>query len=199
MEPPITKEKFKQLINLKGEIRGNGIKNDVDFFTEQEGEEGLKNLEKAMKDLGYPIEYDKIKRMELYPVGVEAVTLTLIQRMFNYDNLMFQKMGRAEIKHSILVRLFMKYFLSLNRMAKVVPRMWHTYYTIGEMSVEKLDEKDGYAELILKNFHTTPLVCETFKGYLPTLVQMIVKKPVSCEERKCIHKGDDYHEFVLNW
>ncbi|GAI52915.1 unnamed protein product, partial [marine sediment metagenome] len=31
------------------------------------------------------------------------------------------------------------------------------------------------------------------------IIQMIVGSKVTSEETKCVHRGDEYHEFLLKW
>ena len=73
MEEIISKEEINELMSLKGEVKGTGIKTHGGFILKEEGEEGLKRLEETMVNLGYPIEFKKVRATTLYHFGVEAI------------------------------------------------------------------------------------------------------------------------------
>ncbi len=199
MEQIISKEELEELMRIEGETRGMSIKGEADFILKEEGEEGLKKLEETVANLGFPIKFNEVKSMDFYPLYVEAVMLVAIKKLFNYDEKKFQEMGRFESKLSLIIKLFIKYFVSLERAIKVAPRMWRENYTVGNLKVAEFDEEKKYALLRIENFRFHPLHCQDLKGYFSGVIQMIVGKPVTCQEMKCIHRGDEYHEFLMKW
>lgn len=198
-EKIISERKIKRLTSLEGEVKGMGMKTHADFILEKEGTKGLRKLEKAMADSGHPVDYTKLKRMEFYPMGLEALTLELIKIIFNYSEEKFQQMGEFHCKTSWIVKFFMKYFFSFDRMAKEVPKIWKKYFTVGELKLIDYDERKGYALLRVENFYFHPLHCQIMIGILSAVIQMMVNNRVSCKETKCPYEGDDYHEYLLKW
>ncbi len=199
MEQIISKEELDKLMKIKGEVKGNAMIENMKFILKEEGEEGLKQLERAMTELGHPIRHKEIGTMIFYPLWLDAVMLLVIKRLFNYDDKKFQKMGRFEPKISFLIRLFMKHFVSIERAAKEVPNMWKSSFTVGNLNIEEYNVGKRYGILRLKDYRSIPIQCQIFKGYFASLVQMVVGSEVVCQETKCIHKGDEYHEFVFKW
>jgi hypothetical protein len=197
MEEIISQQEFDKLMKIKGEIRGLGFKTEAEFVLKEEGKEGLKKLENTMKELGFP--YKKIKIMSFYPLGLLAVALVVIKRLFNYDDKKFQEMGKFESKSSLIIRLFMKYFVSLDRIAKEAPRIWREYYTVGKFKVVEHDEDKKYIILRLEEFMFHPILCQVLIGYFLSIIKMVVKSEPICEETKCLHCGDKYHEFLVKW
>ena len=187
-------------MKLKGEIRGAAIKEVAQFILKEEGEEGLRKLEDAITKAGYLLEYKNIKTMEFYPLGLEAAILVAAERIFNYNEKKFQEAGEFAPKSSvILIRIFMKYFISLPRVVKEVPRIWRKHYTVGDLKSIELNEKEKYAILRLENFQYVPMACHIFRGYFIGALKMVLKTKATCEETKCIYRGDDYHEFLVKW
>ncbi len=197
MEKVISRQEIAELLELKGQTRGIGFKTEANFILKDQGEEGLKRLEKTMADLGFP--YDKIREMEFYPIGWLGIALITIRNLFGYDNEKFREMGRFEAKSSLIIRLFMKYFASLQRVAKESSSMWRKYYTVGELEVAEMDEQKGQAVIRVKDFKLHPILCQVLMGYYMSILKMILNKEVTAKETKCVHQGDDYHEFVLKW
>ena len=199
MEQIISKEELEELKKIKGEVRKMSFKTTAEFILKEKGEEGLKKLENTMANLGYPIKHETIKPMDFYPLWADAAKLLIIKRLFNFDDKKFQEMGEFEAKISLIMRIFLQYFISLKRAIKEGPRLWKRYFSVGDLKVIEFNTEDKYAIFRLENFYHHPLSCQTHKGYFPTIFQMIIKSKVTCQETKCVHRGDKFHEFLLKW
>ena len=199
MEQVISKEEFDDLMKIKGEIRGMSLKIIANFILREKGKEGLKEIEDTITNLGYPIKYKDIKAMTFYPVGLEAVTELALMRIFNFGKEEFKKLGEFAPKSAVVVRLFMRYLFSMNSLIKGIPKMWKIYYTVGSLKVAELNEEERYMILRLENFRLHPAECQIYLGYFPTVLQMVTGRKTTCEETKCVHRGDGYHEFLLKW
>ena len=201
MEKIISKGELNELIKIKGEMRGITIKPGSEFILREEGKEGLKRLEDTMAELGYPIKYKKMRSIDLYPIGLIAISLLTTKRLFNYDDKKFQEMGRLTAKTSFLIGIFIRrHFLSLKKIIKETPKVWGKYSTIGTLRVVEFNEAKKYFVLRLENFVFHPLYCKILEGFFSGMVKTIVKSPtVVCEETKCVHRGDEYHEFIVRW
>jgi len=195
----LSQQEFDELMVIKGKIRGVTLKTMGEYLLQEEGEIGVGLMEKEIERLGYDFKFSEIETMDFYPLGLQAVILILMKRMLNYGNGKFQEVGRANAKFSLIIRLFMKYFFSVRAMVDKVPKLWEKHYTVGKLEVVDYDEEENYIILKLSNFKLHPFHCEDLKGYFSVVSQMIVGKEVSCEEKRCVHRGDNYHEFLLEW
>lgn len=144
-------------------------------------------------------EYKKIKTMDFYPLWLYAIFLLVIKKLFNYDDEKFEKLGSLGAKFSLIIRIAMKYFVSLDRIFKGALTLWKMYYTVGDLKIIEYDKEKKYAIGRLENFRFTPLHCPILKGYLSGMIGMVIKSPVSCEETKCLFQGDEYDEFLFKW
>lgn len=195
----ITKEQIQDLMSLEGETRGISIKGDLEYIISEKGQEGLEKIEKKMEELGHPIKYNKIKEMGFYPIGLEALTFLVMKDVFNFNTEDFVKMGEFNSKVSLIIRLFMKYFISLETIAKHAPKLWGKYYTMGKLAVTEINREEGYMVVKIEDFKHSPLHCPTIVGYLISILKMVTGKPINCQETKCIYAGADHHEFVARW
>ena len=193
------KEEIEKLRKVKGEIRGVSLKGDGEFVLKEVGEKGLKKLEETMAKLGFPIKYREIKPMSFYPLSLDAINLVTITKLFNFDEKKLQELGRFLAKASLLLRLFMRYFASIETIAKKAPEMWKKSYTIGDLKFVKFDKEKKHMIIRLGNFQVHPLYCPVFRGYLSCVVHMVINSEITCEETKCMFRGDPYHEFSLKW
>jgi len=141
MEQIISKEELLELKQIKGETTGNSIKNTGEFVFKKEGKEGLRRLEETMKAIGFPISYQEIKATNYYPLNLLAVTFVVIKRLFKYDDNQFRSMGEFRAKVSIILKILMKYLISLDKAAGEIPKMWRKFFTTGDAKVVELDKE----------------------------------------------------------
>jgi predicted hydrocarbon binding protein len=199
MKQIITKEEFDKLMEIEGEARGLAIRESTDFIFQKEGAEALKKLEDTITNLGYPVKFKKIKIMSFYPIGLYGVILLAVERLFNYDDKKFQEMGNISSRLSVLVKIFVKHLISIKKIIKIVPEYWKKYFTVGGAELIELNEEKKYMILRVENFSYFPSHCQILKGYFSGVVKMVVGGEITCEETKCVHRGDKYHEFLLKW
>lgn len=200
MKQIISKQEFDKLMSIRGEVRGVGIKSYGEYILKEEGGEGLKKLEETITDLGCPIKWKLIKTLAFYPVGLEGLILLVIQRVFNYDDKKIQEMGESHLKKPLIFRLFAKYFASLETMTQQAPRAWRQLFTIGDLKTIELNKKKKYVILRLADFRLCAPHCQIIMGIFSAVLQMLTKSSrVSCEETKCLYRGDECHEFLLKW
>ncbi|MBD3208384.1 MAG: hypothetical protein GF370_02945 [Candidatus Nealsonbacteria bacterium] len=199
MEKLIPPQEIERLMDLPGKVRGVAFKTEEGFVLEQEGKEGVERLEEALAEMGHPLKFDEVRPMDFYPLGMIGLTQLTIKKLFDYDDEKIKELGKSEAKVSLIIRLFMKYFVSTQRIAKEVPKMWRRYYSIGDLEIAEMNDEEKRAVLRLKDFKVSPVHCLNLIGYFASVLQMVVNSPVECRETKCVFKGDDCHEFTLTW
>lgn len=198
-KPIISQQEFEELMAKKGEVRGVSLEADGEFILKKKGERGLQELEKTVTKAGFPIKYREIRTMDFYPLGFKGAALLASQRLFGFQDKDFVEMGRFGASLPQVIRIFIRFFGSIGMLAKSAPRMFRKYYTVGNLIVKDLSEGERYAKTRIEDFDLHPLHCHCHRGYLARLVEMIVKSPTTCRESKCIHQGDEYHEFIIHW
>jgi len=200
MEEIFSKEIADKFMSFKGEVRGVSLKNYADFIIKKDGEEGLKKAEKALAEVGYPIKYRELITMNFYPLGYQALSIAAMRKILNYDDETFYELGCLQPKISLMIKIFLKYFFSIDMLAKKVPDMWKKSYTVGELKVIELDKEKRHMILRLENFSCHPIQChQTLRGYFPAVLKMVLKAEPTCQETKCTFRGDNYHEYLLKW
>jgi len=188
---------LENLMKIKGEVKGVVFQTDADYILKKEGEQGLKKLEKRIKELGYPIDYRKGKALDLHPIGLRVISLLLIKDTFDWSDEEIRNMGYTAPTTSFIVKLLMKFFVSFMKFMSVVPGYWEKHYTAGNLEVINLNDKTKDATLHLKDIKIHPLFCLYLEGYFERMYQLVVGKEGRCRETKCMLKGDPYHEYVL--
>lgn len=199
MDNLITKKEFDELIKLPGELMGNGPKTIGEFILKKEGENGIQKLEKTMSDFGYPIKFKDIDPMKRYPFGLVATSLSIIKNIFNYNEKDFRDIGRADVKFSPLTKIFFRFFVSFETAVKGASKIWNKYHTVGSLNIIEFNKEKKYVILRVENFRLVVFHCYYIAGYMCEIIKMVIGKDALCEETKCVHRGDSYHEFLLRW
>jgi hypothetical protein len=196
----LTKEIAKKIMETKGEARGIHFKNDAEFILKEKGKEGLEAVEKELEGLGYPISYKKISQFDFYPVGLRALSLLAIRKTFDWPDEKIRELCKYAMNFSWVIKLLMKYFSSVEKVAKETPKTWSQYFTVGQALVKEYDLKKKYAIIIIKDFNLHPVYCRCFEGVVPGVLKMVIaSKEIVCEEIECVFNGGKEHKFLIKW
>ena len=196
----ITRTEFQGIVKLEGQARGSTLSTDAAYVESQEGKAGLKKVEAAFRQLGYPVEYKHIKDMGWYPICLRILSLRVIQDVFDLRPADLRMMGDTAPKFSFLVKVFMK-FTGISELAlRRIPGYWRMHYSIGDMCASEVDSQAGYMVVRLTGFKTHQILCRYFEGYFRRLLQFsFVDQEVGIQETKCMFKGDPHHEYRITW
>jgi len=196
----ISKEEIEEIMKHKGEVRGVVFQTDRRFIILKKGEEGLKKVEEETKNLGYPIEYEKVNPLEWYPVGLRVISLIAIKRAFDWQDKDIFEMGNAAPKYSFVVKMLLKYFISLKRSVAEVPNYWRKHFTVGKISCPEFHEDEKWLIIRLEGIKIHPILCTHLAGYFLRIAQYVIRSPkIIIREEKCMFKGDPYHDFLFRW
>jgi len=199
MEEFISKKELKELMEIEGDTRGTTFKEDYDFILLKRGKEGLEKIKEALANLDNPIKFEEIHGWEFYPVGLEAFMLILMKKVLNFGDDEIEECGFFGSRSSLIMKIFFSHFVSVKMFANQAPVMWKKYYTRGILKVKEFNEEKKQAILTIEDFCLHPLHCLQLKGYFRGIVEMIVNSKVTCEEIKCVHRGDLLHEFLIEY
>lgn len=200
MKEEITKEIAKQLMEIEGESRGVHFINDSQYVLSKKGEKGLDKVEKELKELGFPINYRKIKNTDFFPAGLRIISLLAIKKTLGWDNEEIKNLCGFSAGMSFIIRLYMKYFYSIPQMVKMSPRIWREYWTKGSFKVPDYNEEEKWAIVRIEDQDLHPIYCCCLEGYLKSIIKMIVgAEKVICKETKCSFKEGKVHEFLIKW
>lgn len=196
-----SKRELEKAFRLSGEIRGVTFLTDAEYIRRTKGEAGLALLKKGLKELGYPIDYENIKAVDWYPLGLRVVSLLVMKELFSWSNMDIENMGKAAPKYSFVVKMLLKYFLTIAMTYKESPKYWVKHYTVGKLEAPGYSLEKRYFLIRLRDFKAHPIMCTYLGGYFITLSQYLMKKAKNYKVRedKCMFKGDEYHEFVITW
>jgi hypothetical protein len=200
MKYEVNQEEIKTIMEKKGDARGVVFKTDYLFILNNFGEEGVKKVEEELERMGYPFDYkNNVNSMDFYPIGMRALSLLAISKVFNLGEEEVEEIGKSAPKSSLMVKFFTRYFLSIENIFDKAGEMWSKHYTVGELDAFDINMKEKYAVIRIYDIDLHYIFCDYLSGYFSSVVKMGIGEDVTSEKTKCIHKGDDYHEVILRW
>jgi predicted hydrocarbon binding protein len=194
-------QQAKQLMAIPGNVVGESLRTDFAYINDRQGDEGVVKIENALADLGYSIKYNEIKSLQWYPEAYSVVIYLLCMDLFNWSEEDIFEMGRSAPRISIIVvKLLLKYLVSIERLMKTAGNYWRKYYDFGDVEVVEVDQKKKYLIFRIVGYNFHPIACSYQRGYFLGIISLVVSSPnLSIEEIKCIHQGDPYHEYLVKW
>ncbi len=196
----LDKNTIKELMDRKGEVRGVTFQTDQSFIKEQGGTEMVKRVEQVLKKAGAPLVYKEIKEIDFYPIGLRMASLLAIKETLSLSEEDIEQMGRIAPKHSWIIKLFSRFFFSIQEMTVQAEKMWGKHYTVGKLEAEA-DEDKRTIEVTVKELDLHPLFCLYVKGYFSAILQMTVGQKVQIKHTQCPFKNKDYeyHKYEITW
>jgi predicted hydrocarbon binding protein len=196
----LSEKKVKEILKIKGKIKGQSTRDNFRCIKALKGEEGLKAYNEAFKAINAPFAYETIKNSDTIPLSYDVLSLVVAADLFGWDGEGVKNFGRALGKVSFFEKTFIKYFISLEKFTKSLPDHWKRTTSEGELTLVELNEEKKYLIATLKDFDASIYYCQVLQGYFETLVGFAVSSDkISVEETKCLYKGDKYHEFLVKW
>lgn len=195
----INKEEVEEFMKNPGKCIGELVKSTFVYIKKSKGQEALKKLEAEMENLGYPINFKKIKPLGWYPIGLRTLTFIALRRAFGWQDKDIKELGENSLNYSIIFKLFLRFFVSLENAFKNSAKYWKKHFTFGEMEPRQFNKEEKYTTVRLHGFKVCPDSCLHLSGYLKKLAELCGKKNVEVEETKCMYRGDPYHEYKINW
>ena len=199
MTQAFSQQEKEGMEKVEGQVRGLALKSELGFIFREEGRDGLHKIEQALAEAGHPLKYREIQSGTFYPLKIWGYLLLAIRNIFHYDDAKFVRIGEFDVKLSRLITIFVQHFITVDRAFKEAERMWDKYFTVGKLEVKELNKDQKYLRVVLEDFYLHPLHCLIFAGHFTGALKMIFKGGGTCEEVKCMYRGDKYHEFILRW
>lgn len=197
----LNKKSAEKIMEMKGQARGIHFHNDADYVLAEKGKKGIQKVEKKLKELGFPIKYKEIRNLEFYPSGLRALSFLTILKVFGWEkDEEIRKMCAFAAKTSLITRLYIKFFYSVDKLLGKASAIWNEYWTEGKLIVEEYNEKEKRAIVRIEGLNISPEYCCCLEGYIEALARMAIKsKKIECRETVCVFKKGKYHRFKIIW
>ncbi len=199
----LSSKEVEEIKKIKGQIRGVAFKNDFDYIKKKQGQKGVEKITKRLKELGCEdkgVCQANVKAFSWYPLWYHVLLFVILHKEMDWTKKDISGIGSHGAKVSLILKIFPKSMFDLKRFFSKAPVYWNKYFSVGKANLVELDLEKKLIILELKDFDVHHLECSTVKGYLEGLMRTMVETDkVKVEEIKCLHKGDDLHQFKITW
>ncbi len=195
-------EKDKESIeNTEGSFSARGVLDHLKVIEKRFGEEGKEKMQKEMRDLGYKVNFSRLKATQEVPTAFYIAFLIVEKRVFELDDEDVKEIGRDSAKISFLLRFASRLLVSVKKFYENADRAWKKYYkSSGEIRGVLIDEEQGKATIDLCNFVGHPIHCRYLEGYFAQLMFFVTGRDTDCKEEKCrLSDGGESHRFTVTW
>ena len=194
----VSKEEIHEIMNMDGKVRGVALYTDAEYVRRHEGEEALQRVEEETKEMGYPIDYNEIRAMDWYPLGVRAVSLLAIKKTMNWSDEQIKEMGRAAPKYSIITKLMLRYFINLETLVGKLETYWRKNYNQGSLT-GIIGNKS--LSLYLRDFEIPAFVYPYIDGYFSSVLSIVIGKreEIRVEEWKWLPEDEKCLKMTFMW
>lgn len=193
------KESADRLMAVQGKVRGEKFHTHAAYINQREGDEGLRAIEKKMEEMGYPFKFEDVYSFSWYPVGYSPLIMILAKTLFNWTDKDIFDMGYSAPKYSFLFKMALRWVISVEKICKEAPKYWEKHYDFGQIKAAHIDIDKKRVVVRLSGFKLDSIMCPYLQGYILRMLQYAIKEEARVEENKCIHKGDDYEEYIVTW
>jgi hypothetical protein len=197
----ITKEEANEMMKVKGDIRGAVFKAFYSYIIDKKGEEGVRAVEKKLKELGHPLDLENIKSFQWYSQAFAAIVCLVILETFDWDESAALDMGYNGPLFSTAAKLLVKYFTTPEKGFRQIPKVWRQHVNFAEPKIFKYNKEKKYSLFRIegyKKFH--PVVYEYMKGFILRFTELLLNvKGAKIKQTKCLFWGDPYDEFRVTW
>jgi hypothetical protein len=193
-------ERCKELMKIKGNMRGELLRSNFVYLKKKEGDKAIQRMENKLKQLGYPLNFNEIKTFEWYEDPFCSIFMLAFQEEFNWKEQDIFNLGRFSPQYSMIVKIALRYLVSLRKSFNFGPNLRRRNVDYGDLEPYQFNEKEKYMIFRLKKYALHPLVCIYIKGYLTSLFEQVVgRDKIKVEETECVFKNNDYHEYKVIW
>ncbi len=195
------KEIAGSVMLIEGNVKGETILNNISYIKRQKGEQTIKGITDKMKELGYVLEFEKISSNEWYKESYNVVINLIMKDVFGWgDNDIFDS-GKGAARVSFFLKSIIQNLLSPTILVNNANKYWQRQLDFGKINAIECNEVERKIVLGVEGYNKSSISCTYQAGYFAEVIGYSIrdKKNLQIEETKCIHAGDDYHEYTITW
>ncbi len=195
MEKESLRDAAEYLLKKEGQARGDLLLSYFNYIKGEKGTEKVLAIEKRLESAGVKIKASEIESLAWYPVGYEPLIVLAAMEEFGWTKDDVFNVSKEIVKLSLVMRTMVRFFVSADKIFEKVSKYWSHNYNFGEIKPVRKENKTYIIRI--NGYDVHPISCVYNAGYMVGVAEMAAGKGFKIEEVKCIHKGDDYHEYRI--
>lgn len=196
----LNSKEVEKIKKIEGRARGVIFQTDIQYIEGKMGKKEANKIRREIKKIIPEYDHSQIKTTDWYPLWWRIISLKVIKNHFNWGKKELVEMGHSAPGNSFLVRVILRYFVSLKKTFQEGKKYWDKHYHPGNFESIKFNNKEQYVIFRIKNFKGHPDLCFYLQGYFKAIAELTLPgKKIDIKETKCLHKKGPCHEFKLSW
>ncbi len=191
------------IIRKKGSperVKAEVVRTNKEYIISKEGEEGFEKVKKRMEELGGEIDFKSLNGKTWEEDWRNSLFIATAREVFNWNDEDIFEMGRYIPRASFFIKSIIQYLASLDMVLKNVGVYWDKHHDFGSLEAVEHNKEGKYVIIRKRNFLMHPVMCSYHAGYFKGISEFVIKGDnLRVEETKCMHKGDEYHEYIIKW
>lgn len=140
----------------------------------------------------------KVDPLRRYPIAIEMSLIFASKDVLGWGHDELKELGRNIPRVSFVVKLFLRYFLTLETSTREASKYWDKHFDFGELEVLSTDIDSGNYIVEVRGFDIHPDYCVFLCGFLETMIGFVVSRPIQSEVIKC-SDGDGLNRFRFSY
>ncbi len=174
-----------EIMSQPGNAKGLTFEPMEKYIEQRKGKEGVKKIENAMDELGYPFSFSEVEEYSWYQESLSTLIIYLTQVIFGWDEDDVYKMGYSDPSISPILQVAIK-FVSLKSAFEQGPGVWEKHYDFGSLAPETLDEENKKVTVKVLNYKQADFMQAYFRGYFSRLTEIITgSEVIESKHKEC--------------
>ncbi len=200
MEEKPLKIIVSELLEKKGQVKGDKLVAQFDYIKEKEGEGGVELVEEKLALFNHVINSRDIDLNSWYPIGLIPSIATILRAELYWEDSDIINLGRAVSKPTIVEEVFMvRYFSKLEKSFNDLPNIWNESFSVGTVELGDFSKQDKEGFVRFSNLDIHPDFCRFVEGFILGVLAHGFNSSLLVEETRCSYKGAAFDEFKINW
>ncbi len=181
-------------------IRAEAVRVNKNYILQKEGKEGFEKVKKRIKELGVEMDFEELDSKTWEEDWKNSILVATAKEVFNWTEEDVFEMGRYGPRSSFFIKMVLQNFVSLDTVLNNASDYWKKHCNLGSLEVVDYNEEKKYVVIRIRDLLMHPVICVGRAGFLKGISEFVLKSSnTTIEETKCMHKGDDYHEYTIRW
>lgn len=147
------------------QVKGAAFKEDFEYITKKQGQDGLKLLEKRLRKMGHPYPLTRVEDMQVYPIEYRVDFLKALKDEFGWSDKQVFNMARKAPRVNSAMKFFVRYLVSLEMAFRSAGKYWDNYFTAGRLEPLDFDKQKKHVKLVLHDFPVDDILYNQLSGY----------------------------------
>lgn len=195
-DPGLTQDRRVTVDRLRhlGNVSGSCTNAIFDYLKYVGAEDKIPLILDRTEKYGFRQHATTVDPLKRYPVAEEMSLIFAAKDVLGWDNEAVKELGRNIPRVSFMVKMFLRYFLTLDTTTREAKKYWDKHFDFGELEVMNTDIESGNYVVEVRGFDIHPVYCSFLCGFLETMIGFVLTGPMGSEVVRC-SDGDGVNRF----